>query len=51
MGKNAEILVLKGRKQWEKEKILFTIIFSFSHNSSKGVFLRVVESLDCVVKR
>ena len=34
----------------EKEKMMVTSIFSFSHNVFKEYFLRVVKSLDCVVK-
>ena len=36
---------------WEKEKMLVTIIFSFSHNVfKKGCFFKVEKSQDCEVE-
>ena len=42
------ISVIGLKKLWEKEKLLVTSIFSFSHNVYKGLFTKVIKSRDCV---
>ena len=47
-----EISFGKGRKhRGEKEKMLVTSIFSFSHNVFQGFCVRVAKSRDCLVNR